>query len=287
VTFTKVKRLPQSCSTLDSFWAFLAGRLPVNSYQYHALAVGVFLLAAITSARAESPLTVVAGEGSDGEIMVGMDVVIYTDGIDDVRHFMGNRFFAGGHDGALGPVTVIGVGPPECGNTTLSFAPKLPDGFFAAYSDDTRFAALSAAPELHDAVVRGVDGPIRSAGGIGEVVPYAIWRFKLPGSSDPLVFATIRTPNYRDNSWGDPGGFDAIALMRQDGESLSVLDVKVTLAHVTSLSNDVDLMAVAINPSTGGTDLFVRYQSHEYREFIAYDIGQGTFTPRLHSECSM
>jgi hypothetical protein len=163
----------------------------------------------------------------------------------------------------------------------------LPDGFFVAYSQAAEFVALQTAPELRDAVVRSVDGPIRAAGGIGEVVPYAIWRFTPLGSGNALVFATIRTPNYRDNSWGDPGGFDAIALMRQTGEMLSVLDIKVTLAHISSLSMNIDVMAVAINSLTGGTDLFVRYESFEYNEYISYDITRGTLTPRTHSECSM
>jgi hypothetical protein len=260
--------------------------LTMKPYRHHALAAGLFLLAA-TSARAENSTTIIAGEGSDGEVMVGMDVAIYTDGIEDVRHFMGDQLFAGGRDGPLGPVTVTDVQPPECGNTTLSVAPKLPNGFFVAYSKEAEFVALDAAPELREAVVRSVDGPIRAAGGVGEVVPYSIWRFTLPGDGNTLVFATIRTPNYRDDSWGDPGGFDAIALLRQIGETLSVLDVKVTLAHVTSLSMNIDIMAVAVNPSTGGTDLFVRYESFEYREFVAYDIGKGTLISRLHSECSM
>jgi hypothetical protein len=207
--------------------------------------------------------------------------------MNDVRHFMGNQFSAGSRDGPLGAVTVTGVQPPECGNTTLSLAPELPGGFFVAYSQEAQFVALQAAPELRDAVVRSVDRPIRAAGGAGEVVPYAIWRFTPPGTGNALVFATIRTPNYRDNSWGDPGGFDAIALMRQTGGTLSVLDIKVTLAHISSLSMNIDVIAVAVNSSTGDTDLFVRYESFEYSEYIGYDITQGTLTPRIHSECSM
>jgi hypothetical protein len=89
----------------------------MKRYLRHALAAGLFLLAAITSASAENSPTIVAGEGSSGEVMVGMDVTIYTDGMDDVRHFMGNQFSAGGRDGSLGTVTVTQVQPPECGNT--------------------------------------------------------------------------------------------------------------------------------------------------------------------------
>ncbi len=49
----------------------------MTRYQRHALAAGLFLLAAVTSARAENSPTIIAGEGSSGEVMVDMDVNVY------------------------------------------------------------------------------------------------------------------------------------------------------------------------------------------------------------------
>lgn len=235
---------------------------------------------------ADVPLTIVAGEDSRGEVMVGMSVEIYADEAGTIQHFLGDRYFAGGRDGALGTFTVHQVTPPDCGNTSLTLTPELPSGFFVAYSGPVEFAVLHQAPALRQAVAKGVENDIRAGRGAGEVVPYSIWRFEL-GAASPLVFAAIRTPNYHDESWGRPDGFNAIALLQQSGETLSVLDIKLWLASELDLSMDIDVMAVAGNPVTGGADLYVRYRSHEYNEYVGYDISDGKLRPMLHSECSM
>jgi hypothetical protein len=259
-----------------------------------ALAAVGLILGATTgvSQASDTPLTVVAGASDAageayGEILVAMEVEIYTDPADGIRHFVGNRFSAGGRDGPLGSFAVSEATPPDCGNTGLSFNPGPKQDFFVAYSEPAAFARLEPAPTLRDAVVTSAQFPIRAAGGKGEIVAYAIWRFTPPGAETALVFTTIRTPNYRNDSWGNPDGFDAIVLFRENGGILSVLDSKVWRAAPDSLSMEMDAMAVAINPSTKGTELFVRYRSFEYNEYVSYDITDGMLDPRLDSECSM
>lgn len=210
-------------------------------------------------------------------------------GNDVHQRFVGVRYHSGGRGGSLRPIVVTDAGAMGCFEVSLTVRPDAPLQRFVAYSEPATFIPLERFPTARAEVARKAEPLIRAKGGTDELVPSEIWRFAPAQDEPPLVVATIHSANYLDPATaGDEGGFDAVALFREQEGTLTLLDGIVLLADpAIAVRVDATPVAAAINPFTGRADLFVDWMSFEYEKLAAYDISAGKLDERAGAECAM
>jgi hypothetical protein len=252
--------------------------------------VGLTVLLAICVAApcaAEPPSPILMGEDS---YVVALDVtgeppIAYEAGPD----FIGAQFHAGGRGGTLRPVVVTAYNEYSACKMALDVTPPVPLQKYAAYSRPATFIPLERFPTARQAVIQAVEPAIRAQGGTDAINPFEIWRFKPRADQVVLIFAAIHSANYLDpGTSGNPGGFDAIALFREEKGDVVLLDQVVWLDAVEDGTRmDPTAIATAINPFDGAIDLFVEVTSFEYVGYSVYDVTGGKLRERATGECSM
>ncbi len=176
-----------------------------------------------------------------------------------------------------------------CFEVSLTVRPDAPLQPFVAYSKPATFIPLERFPTARAEVIRKAEPLIRAKGGTDEIVPSEIWRFTPAQDEPPLVVATIHSANYLNpETAGNEGGFDAVALFREQEGTLTPLDGIVLLADpAIAVRVDATPVAAAINPFTGRAELFVDWTSFEYEKLAAYDISGDKLDERAAAECAM
>jgi hypothetical protein len=250
-----------------------------------AFACAVPLLAAC--ARESQVDMFYAVDGFGTQLLRGEETV----SLAEAQSVVGQPYYIGGQDGALGSARVTAIEGTGCNEPefTLVLATTAPRHLFVAYKDPVQFVPLARWPTAYGALAPQIEPVVRRDGGLGTVVIDQIWRFKAPGIRGYRFIAvahSVRDLEYP--GFGQPGDFDGIFMFKEDAGEVSLLAHRSTVVESADGFRVLPFpFAAAIDPKDHRLELFVYFSYYEGEKVVGYDVSAGRLSERTQASCSL
>jgi hypothetical protein len=209
----------------------------------------------------------------------------------DAQSVVGQRYYIGGQDGALGSAHVTAIEGTGCNEPefALVLAPAVPRHLFVAYKDPVDFVPLARWPTERDTLAQQIEPVVRQDGGVGAVIIDQVWRFKAPGTDGYRLIAVAHSArDLEESGFGQPGDFDGIFLFREEAGEASLLDHSIVVVKATNGWRSLPFpFAAAIDPADRRLELFVYFAYYEGEKVVGYDISAGRLKERTRASCSL
>jgi hypothetical protein len=209
----------------------------------------------------------------------------------EAQSVVGQRYYIGGRDGALGSVRVTAIEGTGCNEPefALVLPASAPQHLFVAYKAPVQFAPLARWPTARDALAPQIEPAVRRNGGVGAVIIDQVWRFKTPDTDGYRFIAVAHSARDLEYpGFGQPGDFDGIFLFKEEAGETSLLDHSIVVARATDGWRVLPFpFAAVIDPADRRVELFVYFAYYEGEKVVGYDISAGRLTEHTSASCSL